>query len=280
MRLTRVLPWVLALAACDDDAGAGDALAAADASPPDAALPDAPPPDAMVVDRDGDGLDDAWEHEIAQAYLPFLSLDPADGCPLGGIVYRLRPHPLAPALLLVTYDHLYQDDCGLGGHVGDNEVFGVTVDPARPPPAGILAIRAIPHQGTLCERATECGVCPGMPACETQQAGGVAWPVVYAALGKHGHYVFEAACDTTFCLDMCTRAATAAAVPLVNAGEPTPAGHLTDNLTTGGFITAANGWTALELMNFDPWDPMASFGDAGNVAGDLVDPAFETPACP
>ena len=79
---------------------------------------------------------------------------------------------------------------------------------------------------------------------------------------------------------MCTRAATAAAVPLVNAGEPTPAGHLTDNLTTGGFITAANGWTALELMNFDPWDPMASFGDAGNVAGDLVDPAFETPACP
>ena len=156
MRLTRVLPWVLALAACDDD-GAGDALAAADASPPDAALPDAPPPDAMVVDRDGDGLDDAWEHEIAQAYLPFLSLDPADGCPLGGIVYRLRPHPLAPALLLVTYDHLYQDDCGLGGHVGDNEVFGVTVDPARPPPAGILAIRAIPHQGTLCERATGAG---------------------------------------------------------------------------------------------------------------------------
>src|SRR5690242_19881289 len=66
-----------------------------------------------IVDQDGDGLDDAYEAMIAAKYLPYLSVDPADGCPLGGIVYRVHPHPANAALIHVVYDFLYQKDCGL-----------------------------------------------------------------------------------------------------------------------------------------------------------------------
>ena len=51
---------------------------------------------------------------------------------------------------------------------------------------------------------------------------------------------------------------------------------MTDDLTTSGFITGANGWTESSLMNFDPWVDH-NFGGAGSVAKDLVDPAFLTP---
>jgi len=45
-----------------------------------------------------------------------------------------------------------------------------------------------------------------------------------------------------------------------------------------GFITAANGWKNMELFHFDPWKSQ-SFGGAGDISKDLVDPAFDTPAC-
>jgi hypothetical protein len=35
----------------------------------------------------------------------------------------------------------------------------------------------------------------------------------------------------------------------------------------------------MELFHFDPWKDQ-NFGGAGNVSQDLVDPAFDTPACP
>ncbi|MHB8875844.1 MAG: hypothetical protein ACYC8T_19320 [Myxococcaceae bacterium] len=67
--------------------------------------------------------------------------------------------------MLVTYDHLFQTDCGLNGHPGDNEAFGVTINPAKPAPAGITALKAISHQGTACEKVTRCGTCNGLAAC-------------------------------------------------------------------------------------------------------------------
>src|SRR5262245_11444320 len=78
---------------------------------------------SAFVDLDGDGLDDADEAAWAAAYLPYLSDDPDDGCPVSGIVYRVHPHPDDPAFVHIVYDRLYDDDCGLTGHAGDNEVF-------------------------------------------------------------------------------------------------------------------------------------------------------------
>ena len=58
-----------------------------------------------------------------------------------------------------------------------------------------------------------------------------------------------------------------------------PGKPLIENLTTQGFINAANGWTEAQLMNVDPW-AAGDFGEAGSIAGDLVDPLFVPAVCP
>jgi hypothetical protein len=221
-------------------------------------------------DLDGDGIPQDVEDSIAFAYRPFLSVHPSDSCPLGGIVYRVHPHPDNPALVHVVYDHLFENDCGLNGHVGDDEVFGITVDPNVPPPAGIVSVVAISHQNTACEHVSTCGSCGDMNTCNTGQINGEAFPAIYFSQDKHGSYVNS--CSAVNCFDTCSLAPTSEDPPMVNAGEPEA--KLIDNLTTQGFITAENGWTAEELFDFDPWDTATDFGSAGNVAGDLVDPAF------
>lgn len=229
-------------------------------------------------DKDKDGLDDALEQTLAETYLPFLSLAPDDGCSLGGIVFRLYPHPTDPNFIHIIYDHLFETDCGINGHTGDNEVFGATIDPKVAPPEGIIALRAVTHQGEFCEKTTECGTCSGLMACGTAMKNGKAFPVVFSSKDKHATYVVQGECNVFSCLDECALNAKDTAVPLVNAGEPTA--PLTNNLTSSGFITTENGWTKMELFNFDPWDPAKEFGGAGNIADDLQDPAFLTPVCP
>ncbi len=260
------------------DAGEPDAGAtAADGGDLDAGQADAGPADAGVVDAgvtdlDGDGLDDALELSLAQAYLPVLAMHPQDGCPLGGIVFRARKHPLDPTLVFIVYDHLLERDCGLTGHVGDDEVFAVTINPALPAPGGLTALRTISHHGTICQKVGTCGSCGTLSACEKDASNR---PIVYFSKDKHGSYTTLTSCNTLTCLDVCV-VGDRPNVPLVNAGEPTA--HLTEDLTDAGFITAANGWTQPSLLHFNPWGT-PDFGTAGNVAGDLVDPAFDTPAC-
>jgi hypothetical protein len=268
-----------------DLAGAGDAAgdAPSDALPADLTTDatsgsDGPPsPDGALVDDDQDGIDDRLEAQLAADYLPFLSLHPQDGCALGGMLYRAFPHPDDPTLVSIVYDHLYQNDCGLNGHIGDDEVFGITVDPTMPAPDGIVAMVAISHQGTFCEVTSECGRCAGQTPCETLMKDGKAVPVVYSSQDKHGSYVSLNTCNTTICFDNCAAASRSTSVMLANAGEPSA--HLIDNLTTQAFVTAANGWTEPTLLNFDPWDPSQTFGGAGNIAGDLTDSSFIAAAC-
>lgn len=233
---------------------------------------------SAATDLDGDGIDDALEQTLAETYLPFLSLDPADGCSLGGIVFRLFPHPTDPAFIHIIYDHLFETDCGLNGHTGDNEVFGATIDPKVPPPAGIIALRAVTHQGTVCEKTTQCGACSGLKACATAMKSGQEYPVVFSSKDKHATYLEQGQCSFLSCFDSCALNDKDTPVILANAGEPSA--HLTEDLTANGFITEANGWSAPELFNFNPWDPMKEFGGAGNIADDLQDEAFLTPVCP
>ncbi len=164
------------------------------------------------------------------------------------------------------------------GHPGDNEVFGVTIDPSRPAPEGILAVRAISHQNTACEAKTDCGSCGGLTACATAMRNGKPFPIVWYSKGKHGAYMSEAKCDgACFFTNQCTLAKAETIPKMINVGEPEK--QLVNNLTAAGLITVASGWTEVGLMNFDPWSGK-NFGGAGNVADDLVDPAFVTPACP
>ena len=234
--------------------------------------PDAPP---VTEDRDADGLDDAYEMILAVTYRPFLSVHSDDGCALSGIAVRVWPHPADATKIAIIYDHLFETDCGLGGHVGDNEVFGMAVDPAIPPPQGILGIRTASHQATICERITDCGPCTDN-ACDTAMVGGVSMPVVYSSKDKHGTYARLSQCGLGTCFDTCELAPTAHDPPMINVGEP--GATLVTNLTQGGLITSANGWTEAELMDFDPWGTV-DFGGAGNVAEDFVDPTFLVGLC-
>ncbi len=234
-------------------------------------------PEDVVVDLDADGLDDAFEEHVARAYLPFLALHEDDECPLGGLVVRVRPHPADGKFVFILYDHLFSQDCGLTNHVGDNEVFGATIDPSKPAPEGIRALKAISHQSAFpCERTTVCGACDGLAACETAERDGAQFPVVFSSKNKHATYVERGACGLGSCLDVCGDPGTADVPPIVNAGEPDF--PLIGDLTSEGFIQTEDGWDEA-LLHVDPWDPAPDFGSAGNVAGDLLDDAFLPPVC-
>jgi hypothetical protein len=268
MRLSRGA--LAALVACS---GASSRDPATDASTGDAVGIDAPQP---VVDNDQDGLDDAYETQLASSYLPFISLDPGDGCSRSGLAVRVVKHPADATKILMVFSHLYETDCGLNGHTGDNEAFGVVIDPTKPAPTGILAIKAASHQNTPCQKITECSTCgDARPACDRQAIAGVMWPVIYASKDKHGGYANKCSTFGT-CFDTCTLAAMPHRPPIVNVGEREH--PLVNNLTTQGFITALNGWTKPELMNVDPWGPN-EFGSAGVPAEDFVDPVFVPGVC-
>src|SRR5688572_24145877 len=127
MRMSRGA--LAALVACSG-ASSNDSPNDIDASAPI----DAP---AQLVDNDKDGLDDALESQLASSYMPFISLDPNDGCKRSGLAVRVTKHPADATKILIIYDHLFETDCGLNGHTGDNEAFGVAIDPMKPAPAGI-----------------------------------------------------------------------------------------------------------------------------------------------
>lgn len=235
------------------------------------------PAPATSNDQDRDGLDDAMELAWAQQYLPYLSVSPEDSCPTAGIVARIEPLSMS-GFVRIRYDVLYDNDCGLGPHVGDDERFAMTVDVTRPPPDGIVTIKAVSHKGTQCEKESDCGGCPGQQPCATLPRDGTLWPAVWIARDKHGNYVDRAMfCkfDNT-CLDDCDDNPTPASLPVVNVGEP--CFPLVNNLTTQGFITTANGWKNQVLFDYDPWGGQP-FGEGSVVATDLTDAEFETPPC-
>jgi hypothetical protein len=228
-----------------------------------------------AADADGDGIDDTRELAIARDYFPYLSMNPQEACGRHGVLFRVSPHPEDATKIAIWYVVLYERDCGLrgiGAHVGDDEVFGEVIDPERPSPSGILAIRAISHQNTTCERVTTCGALPRCMPCVTAEKNGRPFPVVFSSFSKHGNYVSESVCNRWVCdFRGCESNGSADAPSFVNAGEP---GYpLSVNLTANGFVNAEHGWTEPTLMDFNPWSD-SKFGAAGNVTDDLTDASF------
>jgi len=226
-------------------------------------------------DSDGDGIDDALELSIAKEYFPYYSLSARDGCARHGVLFRLTPHPEDASKLMIWYVVLFERDCGtagIGAHVGDDEVFGELVDPSKPAPSGILALRSISHQNTTCERVTTCGSLPGCSACEVANRSGRPYPVVFSSANKHGNYVSERACNLWPCdFAACTLSASPDVPPFMNAGEPGM--PMTNDLSDKGFVNSDHGWTEGELMHFDPWGG-TNFGRAGDLTSDLTDESF------
>lgn len=230
---------------------------------------------AGTCDADGDGLDDDAELAMAREYFPYFSIDPREDCSRHGVLFRLSPHPDDPTKIAITYVVLYERDCGLhglGSHVGDDEVFGELIDPKVPAPAGILAVRAISHQDTTCERVSTCGTLPRCGPCDTAVRSNQLYPVVYSSFHKHGNYANLSTCTSWLCdFHGCGISAAPDEPTFVNAGEPQhPMVH---DLTAAGLVTPDNGWSEPSLMHFDPWSEH-EFGGAGNVTDDLLDEAF------
>jgi hypothetical protein len=230
---------------------------------------------AGTCDSDGDGLDDDTELALAKDYFPYFSIDPREDCSRHGVLFRMSPHPDDPTKIAIWYVVLYEKDCGLrglGSHVGDDESFGEIIDPKIPAPAGILAIRAISHQDTTCERVSTCGTLPGCAPCDTAVRSNQLYPIVYSSFHKHGNYANLATCTSWLCdFHGCGLSGAADEPTFVNAGEPDR--PLVRDLTTDGFVSPAKGWSESSLMHFDPWSEH-KFGGAGNVTDDLLDAAF------
>jgi hypothetical protein len=227
-------------------------------------------------DADADGLDDETELALAKEYFPYFSIDPREDCSRQhGVLFRMTPHPDDPTKIAIWYVVLYEKDCGLrglGSHEGDDEAFGELIDPKVPAPAGILAIRAISHQDTTCERVSTCGTLPGCGTCDTAVRSNRLYPVVYSSFHKHGNYAGLATCNSWLCdFHGCGLSGAPDEPTFVNAGEPDH--PLVRDLTAAGFVTPATGWSEPSLMHFDPWSEH-KFGHAGNVTDDLLDEAF------
>src|SRR6185503_13966157 len=126
--------------------------------------------------------------------------------------FRARPHPDDTALVHVVYTRLYERDCGIGPHPGDNEAFGVTIDPSVAAPRGLVSIVAVSHQNTPCQRTTTCGQCDGLDACDVDGDGRA---VLYSSKDKHGGAVdLERGCGVTSCLEQCVMPDASFTVPL------------------------------------------------------------------
>jgi hypothetical protein len=242
------------------------------------------------VDLDQDGLDDRWELQVAQDYLPYVSLSTTEDCgPPDGFAVRVSPHPQdasrPPRYLEIRYDHLYQVDCGTAGHNGDDENFSITVDTTLPAPAGIMVIAAISHRNTACEHDSWCvqqswsaSPCSGYATCDkpSMGSGRDGYPVVYVSKDKHGDYATMNGCIFGCDFGSCELNPMPDLPPMVNVGEPSH--PLVNNLTTQGFINFDAGWSDQTLFDYDPWGGQ-QFGGAGTVSADLTDSALDTPIC-
>lgn len=217
-------------------------------------------------DQDGNGIDDDFQLEVARKNLPELHFHPDEECATPrGIITRVRWHPDAPRRLALTYVVLYGRDCGdLNGHAGDNESFAVTVDlDAQPGPAATVGVFTSAHRNTACDSESSCETAPGTRLCAPPRGDHV---VIYSSRNKHAHYLDRDVCDRN-CFDRCGDDLKPPQPALLDVGQE--ASPLVTNLTTAGFVLAADGWDP-SLLDYDPWSP-GVFGGAGHVREQLRD---------
>ncbi len=170
---------------------------------------------AYAADNDRDGIDDELEAELARSFLPWMWFDGVwingyyyggEDCPGPGVIlYHVRPFYTggSPDTLLITYNAMYYDDCGLNSHEFDMEAFGITLYPKGTSPSGygVHAMTAWAHYGTICQTTTEQVFNPPQSnlvyQSDTQYAS---WDTIWVAENKHANYVGdEYDCDVGGC---------------------------------------------------------------------------------
>jgi hypothetical protein len=220
----------------------------------------------VLSDQDGNGLDDAFEREIAELNYPKVALAYQDECAVPrGVIYRARRHPQNPKRVAITYTVLYNRDCGeVNSHDGDTGTFAITVDlDAEPGAAATVGVTAWAHYGTICGSTSSCETEPGTNECATPKGGQEV--VIYTARNKHQLYLSKSTCNGN-CFDRCDDGERVVG-PLLNVGEPDH--PLVTDLTTQGFVKSADGWLH-QLLHFNPWSSK-SFAGGDQLGQRLID---------
>ena len=212
----------------------------------------APSPAECVrgADRDDDGLSDACELALAQAFAPVLMQNPND-CEwrtsgsqpriAGGYVHVVQA--VDAGRVRIAYLPAYRTDCGWDGpkcllpgvdcrpHAGDSEAIVIealhTADGWRP--AGVfLSAHCFDGDAPGCDWFRDAE----LAAFDWSSAG----PVVWVSEGRHANYARRRDCDRGHRrLDVCGEAAVAVAFPIADAGN---LGSAARPATPGGCIEA------------------------------------------
>jgi hypothetical protein len=165
--------------------------------------------ETSTADLDGDGLTQAEEMRLAQAYFPTIWFDKGEdgSCPGGNhnhwfsspgrLIFRVRPHPDNPDYISIAYVLLYTHDpgydlFGIGGHNGDAEAFAVTLAPNSACEMGysVYALTTWAHEGAAGQSTNTWYHDAG---CKSRAPAGGEYPVdrryaVVVAKNKHANY--------------------------------------------------------------------------------------------
>lgn len=172
-----------------------------------------------VADRDGDGLSDACETELAYAFAPLLRVR-TDGCNWdedagrlgGGYFYAVQP---VDSVIRVAYMPAYFRDCGWSGwrcwlpfvdcspHEGDSEF--IVVEVVRAGTAAQWQVNGIFLSAHCFGRSeASCRWYRGPELNEFARAGRS--PIVWVAEGRQANYPSWTTCDRGhYALDRCNR---------------------------------------------------------------------------
>jgi hypothetical protein len=241
-----------------------------------------------ALDRDLDGLDDACELALAQAFAPEMVVDPRDcswdasappGRLGGGYLFAVQGVPDGRTIR-VAYLPGYYRDCGWEGlpcltraagcsaHDGDSEIVVVQV---RYDPTTARWLTDAVFLSAHCFGRSD-GRCRWYEADELRQ---FAWsgtqlgaPRVWVAKGKHGNYPSPGACDSGhWYYDSCDRNTAAYRFPVLvsaqNIGSRRRPLPERDGAARAGCLTAAHLVWSGAAPNTGThecfWDPSAPF---------------------
>lgn len=183
-------------------------------------------PAASAQDLDRDGLTDQLEQALLDRFLPafHVSAGECDGLPASfapgtehptvsarnGTIHG-RAFPSAGGVE-VQYFHLWERDCGRGGHALDAEHVSALVKPSADGTWSAQFWYAAAHEDTFCDRSTG--------ASAATLGAELSGPRVYISRGKHASYFNRGHCTRGCGTDACPTGEVLAVAALVNIGEP------------------------------------------------------------
>jgi hypothetical protein len=193
-------------------------------------------------DFDGDGLADAWEAIVLDAFRPAIRMavdEPFLTDPNATIleVARIFPVSFEPlvvrALIAIPWHRDYGSTCGgIGAHNGDPERVALELEAL---PDGAVTIARAYTAGHEFTSADSSHLYASEELRELEYDTDPRW-IVYASLNKHASYANSARCADASAVP-CVRETCGAAAELlpdvINAGEPEA--PLIDDLSTFGF---------------------------------------------